>query len=79
MYEHLTPNKKIISYPKLLYFVQHQINIFNQDIQNIEDDALYYVFNKPESIKQLSNLHTGLEQWEFLKEILEEQPHILEL
>jgi len=79
MYEHLTPSHKIISYSKLCTFVDHQIKVFKQEIEGIENNALYYVLQDPDTLKELSNLQSGLEQWEWFKEIIQEQLEILEI
>lgn len=79
MSDFLTPNNSVISYSKLLHFVQHQINLFKEEIAQVEGDTLFYVLHEPETLKNYSNLQTGLEQWEFMKEILKERINILEV
>lgn len=71
--KHLTPNNKLISYDKLYKLVSHQVELLSTEMEKVEQDTLYYVLHDEETLKNYSHYNTALEQWEWLKEILEEQ------
>lgn len=69
---HLTPNNKLISYDKLYRLVSHQVEYITQEMEKVEQDTLYYVLHDEETLKNYSHYNTALDQWLWLKEILEE-------
>jgi hypothetical protein len=74
--KHLTPNNGMLSYPKLLKLVTHQINEYEKVQKHIEEDTLYYVFNEPETLKDYRMLEEKLEEWRWLLNILEDELEI---
>ena len=75
--EHFAPNDSIISYPKLRKFVKHQINEYSKVQQQIEENALYYVYSEPSAVKDYQMLAEKIQEWEwFLDEILNDDERI---
>ncbi len=75
--EHFAPNDSMISYLKLRKLVIHQINEYEKVQKNIENDALYYVFNDPEALNDYKMLAEKIEEWEwFLDNILDDEVKI---
>lgn len=75
--EHFTPNDGVLSYIKLRKFVKHQINEYENVQKQIEEDALYYVFNDPDAIKDYQMLEEKIEEWQwFLDDILDDEVKI---
>lgn len=74
---HFTPDSKLISYGKLLKFTNHQINLIKNEMEKIENDALYYALQDTETLKNYKHYQTALEQWEFLLECLEYRHELL--
>lgn len=72
--EHFAPNDSIISYPKLRKFVKHQINEYSKVQQQIEENALYYVYSEPQAVKDYQMLSEKIQEWEwFLDNILDDE------
>jgi hypothetical protein len=71
--EHFAPNDSMISYLKLRKFVIHQINEYEKVQRGIEENALYYVYSEPETIKDYKMLSEKIEEWQwFLDNILDD-------
>ena len=70
---HLTPNNKLLSYDKVYKLVSHQVEYITQEMEKVEKDTLYYVLHDEETLKNYSHYNTALEQWQWMKEILEEE------
>ena len=83
MYEHLenhfTPNESIVSYSKLLKLVNHQIKLYNETQEKIEQNTLYYLLKDEQTLKDYNLLETKKEEWEWLKQIIEERYEIITL
>ena len=72
--EHFAPNDGMISYLKLRKFVIHQINEYEKVQRSIEENALYYVYSEPETIKDYKMLSEKIEEWRwFLDNILDDE------
>lgn len=75
--KHLTPQKRMLSYPKLKEFVKHQINHYSEIQRKIEENALYYVYSEPQTMKDYLMLSDKIQEWEwFLDEILNDDERI---
>lgn len=83
MYEnlekHFAPNESIVSYDKLVNLCKHQIKLYQEAQQKVEQNATYYLFQEPEAIRDYWKLQTKIEEWEWLLEILKERWEILTL
>ena len=71
--KHLTPNNKLISYDKLYRLVSHQVEYITTEMEKVEQNTLYYVLHDEETLKNYKLYQSALEQWQWLKEILEEE------
>ena len=74
MLEHFAINNSMLSYPKLIKFVKHQINEYEKMEDGIKDNALYYVLHDPDALKDISMIQDKMDEWKwFLEEILEDE------
>jgi hypothetical protein len=74
MLEHFAINNSMLSYPKLIKFVKHQINEYEKMEQGIKDNALYYVLHDPDALNDISMIQDKMDEWKwFLEEILEDE------
>jgi hypothetical protein len=72
--EHFAPNNSMISYLKLRNLVKHQINEYEKVQRGIEEDALYYVYSEPDTVKDYQMLSEKIEEWQwFLDSILDDE------
>lgn len=75
--KHLTPQKRMLSYPKLISFVKHQIKHYSEIQTKIEENATYYVLQEPQALKDYQMLQDKVDEWEwFLDEILNDDERI---
>ena len=71
--EHFAPNDSMISYLKLRKFVKHQINRYEEVQKGIEENALYYVYQEPQAVKDYQMLEEKIAEWEwFLDNVLDD-------
>jgi hypothetical protein len=64
----------MISYLKLRNLVKHQINEYEKVQRGIEEDALYYVYSEPDTVKDYQMLSEKIEEWQwFLDSILDDE------
>lgn len=66
-----------ISYDKLYNLVTHQITLYTETLEKIEQNTAYYVLQEPQALKDYKMLCDKIEEWEWLKEILEESIEII--
>ena len=75
--EHFTPDGNLLSYAKMMKFVNHQIRLHKEEIEKVEQDPLYYVLHDEETWRNHRYVEVSKEQWDFLKEVLEEKYELL--
>jgi len=65
-----------IDYKKVVGFVNHQIKVLESEEDSIIQNSLQLMIDgiKPDNI--LSEYTAKIEEWEYLKQILEESPEI---
>ena len=73
MSEHFAPEDNLVSYAKLINFVTHNRNRYQQICQNIQENTSYYLLKDEETLKEYSILQAKLEEWEFILEIIQER------
>lgn len=77
MLTHFAPNDSIISYPKLLGFLQSRIDVYKKEQESIQNDALYYVLQDPEALKLVEMNERVIDEYEWLKEFIEDNHHLI--
>lgn len=66
-----------LSYTKLYYLVEHNIERYKKIVDAIESDTMYYVLHDPQTLKEHRELSAKQEEWEEMKEILEDKLDLL--
>lgn len=83
MYEnlekHFSPNESIVSYYKLLKLVKHQIKLYKETQEKIQQNTAYYLFKEPQALKDYQKLEDKLQEWEWFLEILEDRYEVITL
>ena len=66
-----------LSYTKLYYLIEHNIERLKRITDAIEDDTMYYVLHDPDTLRDHRDLVGKIEEWEEMKDILENKLEIL--
>jgi len=77
MLTHFAPNESIISYPKLLGFIRSRIELYKKEQMSIQNDALYYVLQDPDTLKLVEMNERIIEEYEWLEEFIEDNHHLI--
>ena len=66
-----------LSYVKLYKLVQHNIKQLKSISDDIENDTTYYVLHEPDTLKDYRDVIGKLEEWEAMKDILDNKVEVL--
>ncbi len=77
MFSHFAPNESIISYPKLLEFLKHRIEVYENEQKSIQNDATYYVLQDPQALKLVEMNERIIEEYRWLEEFIENNHHLI--
>lgn len=77
MFNHFAPNDSIISFPKLLGFLRHRIEVYKKEQKSIQEDATYYVLQDPDALKLVETNQRVIDEYEWLLEFIEDNHHLI--
>ena len=77
MLNSFAPNESFIDYKKLLGFLQHRIDVYKKEQEEIQNDTLYYVLQDKEVLKKVEENERIIEEYEWLLEFLQTNYHLL--
>ena len=77
MFNHFAPNESFVSYTKLMGLVKHQIKMYKEEQEGLEQNAEYYLYKTEKTRNEWLSLQDKIEEWQWFLELIEHRYPII--